>query len=152
VIRVNPQPDSQLVGRCFRRDELLVVAPRGFSFPDDAATPIPTVTGSSAPELRKRTVIYGNADREVTLKTVLRLSSPLMVRDAVLAGAGVGILPHLLVAQALATGELQDWGRLPDPPVEVWALHASRRLTSQKVSAFIDFLIEANAAASRRVA
>lgn len=66
-----------------------------------------------------------------------------MLRDAVLAGAGVGILPRMLVAVALKDGSLQDWGRLPDAQVEVWALHASRRLTSARVAAFLDFLTEA---------
>ena len=48
----------------------------------------------------------------------------------------------MLVAVALKDGSLQDWGRLPDAQVEVWALHASRRLTSARVAAFLDFLTE----------
>ena len=64
-----------------------------------------------------------------------------MVWDVVLAGAGTGILPRRLVAAYLATGQLQDWGRLPDAKVELWVLHASRRLASRKVAACIDFLI-----------
>lgn len=143
VIRVNPRPDSQLVGRCFHRDELLLVAPAGLQRPPDSETSVPTVTGSSAPDLQGRSVIDGNTERRVTLKTVLRLPSPLMLRDAVLAGAGVAILPRMLVAAALKDGSLQDWGRLPDAQVEVWALHASRRLTSARVAAFLDFLTEA---------
>jgi DNA-binding transcriptional LysR family regulator len=142
VIRVNPRPDSQLVGRCFHRDELLLVAPAGLQRPSDGETPVPLVTGSSAPDLQKRSVIDGNTERQVTLKTVLRLPSPLMLRDAVLAGAGVSILPRMLVAGALKDGSLQDWGRLPDAKVEIWALHASRRLTSARVATFLDFLME----------
>jgi DNA-binding transcriptional LysR family regulator len=142
VIRINPRPDSQLVGRCFHRDELLLVAPADLARPSDAETPVPTVRGSSAPDLQKRSVIDGNVERRVTLKTVLRLPSPLMVRDAVLAGAGLGILPRMLVSESLEQGILQDWGCLPDGQIELWALHASRRLTSARIEAFLDFLAE----------
>lgn len=138
ALRINPKPDSQLVGRPILRDELSVVAPAGLTRPEDPATPVPAVTGLTAPDLQSRTVVERNGDRLITLKTVLRLPSPMMVFDAVLAGAGVGILPRGLVAGSLASGQLQDWGRLPDGQVEFWALHASRRLTSRKVAAFID--------------
>jgi DNA-binding transcriptional LysR family regulator len=140
VIRINPRPDSPLVGRCLHRDDLLLVAPAGLALPPDAATPVPAVTGAAAPDLQKRMVMDGNRERHLTLRTVLRLPAPLVVRDAVLAGAGVGILPRMLVADALARGTLQDWGRLPDAKAEVWALHSSRRLTSAKVQAFMDHL------------
>jgi hypothetical protein len=96
VIRINSRTDSQLVGRCFHRDELLLVAPVDLARPSDSETPVPTVTGSSAPDLKKRSVIDGNVERRIMLKTVLRLPSPLMMRDAVLAGAGLGILPRML--------------------------------------------------------
>jgi DNA-binding transcriptional LysR family regulator len=140
VIRINPRPDSQLVGRCFHRDELLLVAPADLARPLDAETPVPLVAGSSAPVLQKRGLIDGNSELQVTLKTVLRLPSPLMVRDAVLAGAGVGILPRMLVARSLKDGFVQDWGCLIDGQIELWALHASRRLTSARIAAFLDFL------------
>jgi hypothetical protein len=96
VIRINSRTDSQLVGRCFYHDELPLVAPVEFSHPSDSETPVPTVTGSSAPDLKRRSVIDGNVERRIMLKTVLRLPSPLMMRDAVLAGAGLGILPRML--------------------------------------------------------
>lgn len=140
VIRINPRPDSQLVGRCFHRDDLLLVAPADLARPSDAETTVPLVAGSSAPGLQKRGLIDGNSERHITLKTVLRLPSPLMVRDAVLAGAGVGILPRMLVERSLELGLVQDWGCLVDGQIELWALHASRRLTSARIAAFLDFL------------
>ena len=140
ALRINPKPDSQLVGRPLFRDELLIVAPAGLARPDDPMMPVPAVTGLSAPALQSRTVVEGNDERRIILKSILRLPTPLMVRDAVLAGPWVGILPRHLVAGSLAQGRMQDWGRLPDGRVEFWALHASRRLTSRKVSAFIEHL------------
>jgi DNA-binding transcriptional LysR family regulator len=63
-----------------------------------------------------------------------------MVRDAVLAGIGAAKLPRLLVAEDLAAGRLLSWGASSDQPSELWVLHASRRLASAKVRAFMQFL------------
>ena len=41
VIRINSRTDSQLVGRCFHRDELLLVAPMDLARPSDSETPVP---------------------------------------------------------------------------------------------------------------
>jgi DNA-binding transcriptional LysR family regulator len=73
---------------------------------------------------------------------VLRLSSPLSIRDAIRAGAGVGFVPQTIAADDLAAGRLVAWGLSTEPPVEAWALHASRRLVSPKVTAFVDFVCE----------
>ena len=142
VLRLNPKPDSQLVGRKLMQDELLIVAPAGLALPDDPAIPVQAVTGLVAPDLVTRTVMQGNVERQILMQSALRLPSPLMIWDAVLAGAGAAILPRRLVAGALADGRLQDWGRLPEGRVELWALHASRRLTSRKVAVFIDMMVE----------
>jgi DNA-binding transcriptional LysR family regulator len=74
---------------------------------------------------------------------VLRLSSLAMVRHAVLAGAGAALLPKMLVSDDVAAGRLVAWGRQEGPPVEIWALHSSRRLVGAKVRAFIEVLEEA---------
>jgi DNA-binding transcriptional LysR family regulator len=67
----------------------------------------------------------------------LRLSSLLMVHDAVRAGAGAALLPKLLVADDIAAGRLAYWG-VVGPAVELWALQSSRRLVGAKVRAFLD--------------
>ena len=71
---------------------------------------------------------------------VLRLSSLLMVRDAVLEGVGAALLPRLLVEQDVSAGRLVCWGTQEGPPVEIWALYNSRRLLSAKVRAFMNLL------------
>lgn len=78
--------------------------------------------------------------RVLAPQVVLRLSSILMVRDAVLAGAGVAMLPESAVAQSLARGELVSWGAVAGREVALWVLHTSRRLASPKVKAFVDFM------------
>ena len=65
-----------------------------------------------------------------------------MVRDAVLAGAGVALLPKLLVADDIASQRLVLWGIHDAPGVAIWALQSSRRLMSAKVRAFLKVLGE----------
>ena len=61
---------------------------------------------------------------------VLRTSSLLVTRDAVIAGVGAAILPRSLVRNDMAEDRLVCWGELPGRDVEAWALHISRRLVT----------------------
>jgi DNA-binding transcriptional LysR family regulator len=74
---------------------------------------------------------------------VLRLSSVIMVRDAVRAGIGAGLLPVSLISRDLAGGTLAHWGDVDGPEITLWALYPSRRLLSSRVSAFLDYLKDA---------
>ena len=139
AIRPNPRPDTALVGRCFARDRLVVVAAPAIAMP-----------GASAQPVRVPAVVYGTQDAapwaidggSLTVEPVpvLRLSSMLMARDAALAGAGAALLPRSIVWQQLARGELVQWGAVGGKDVELWVLHTSRRLASPKVKAFVDFM------------
>lgn len=139
AIRPNPRMDSALVGRRFATDWLVIVASRHIPKPAPSAAPVgvPAVitTGREGDE-------WASADGLTVLpQPVLRLSSMWMARDAVVAGAGVGLLPQSLVRGALARGELVLWGEVPGREVELWVLHTSRRLASPKVKAFVEFLV-----------
>lgn len=144
VIRIDPHPEHDLVGRCFLRDQMLVVAPASFACPppdnDGAAGPVSAVVLTGAPD---EPVWHAGRDgHAITIRAdpVLRLSSLLMVRDAVRAGAGAALLPRSMVAEDLAAGHLVEWGAAADRAVEIWVLHTSRRLVSPKVEAFVRFL------------
>lgn len=63
-----------------------------------------------------------------------------MVRDATVAGMGVALLPKLLVMPDIAAGRLVCWGEAEGSPVEIGALHSSRRLVSAKIRAFLSVL------------
>ena len=149
VIRANPRPDTEWVGRCFLRNPLVLVAPAGRLAParDSKAQlreviPAVTRTGSTDDEVWTVTDPVDGQQRAYFPRAVLRLSSPLSVRDAIRAGAGVGFVPQTIAAEDLRAGRLVSWGLSTEPPVEAWALHASRRLVSPKVSAFVDFVCE----------
>jgi DNA-binding transcriptional LysR family regulator len=76
----------------------------------------------------------------IAIEPVLRLSSLIMVRDAVRAGVGAARLPLSLVSHDLAAGTLAHWGDLDGPEIALWALYPSRRLLNARVSAFLDYL------------
>lgn len=146
VIRVNPAPDTDLVGRCIGRDELLVVAPAGWEGPsagEREPSRMDAVVNTALPPAPVWRCVDASGTLLVEAEPRLRFSSLLMVRDAVLAGAGIAQLPLSLVNEDLAAGRLQSWGRVPERGVEIWALHHSRRLASLKIRAFIDFLCDA---------
>jgi DNA-binding transcriptional LysR family regulator len=81
-----------------------------------------------------------DAVRVLSPRFRLRFSSFLMIRDAVLAGAGIALMPKLLVNEDIAAGRLVSWGAEYGPKVEIWALQNSRRLSSSKVRAFLEVL------------
>ncbi|CAB3784903.1 LysR family transcriptional regulator [Paraburkholderia caffeinilytica] len=152
VIRVDPPADEQLVGRRILGDERLVVASPTLSIPSTRSIPsmpageadvlqVPAVMSVAAPSgvlWNMRTA--GGDVRVIKPMPVLRMSSLLMVREAVLQGVGVALLPRLLVEQDVSAGRLACWGAEAGSPVEIWALYSSRRLLSAKVRAFMDML------------
>ena len=149
VVRVNPRPDSELVGRCFLRNRLVLVAPPFLARPvvDDetrGAARFPAVmrTGTADDEVWRVLDEDDGRERQFHPMAVLRLASPLSVRDAVLAGAGAALIPRTIAVDALATGALVSWGTSTSPATEVWVLHASHRLVSPKVSAFVNFICD----------
>lgn len=146
VVRANPAPDEQMMGRVVITDERLVVAPPGI--------PKPIPDGQDLTPIYVNAVLLASASyndiwrfgenpvAEVRPKPVLRLSSLSMVHQAILAGAGAGILPRMLVSQDLKSGRLVNWGALRDGHLALWALHSSGRLASAKIRLFLDYLTD----------
>jgi DNA-binding transcriptional LysR family regulator len=52
------------------------------------------------------------------------------------------MLARSIVEDDLASGRLVVWGEAREGQVEAWVLHASRRLVSPKVSAFVNYLCD----------
>jgi DNA-binding transcriptional LysR family regulator len=139
AIRPNPRPDTALVGRCFARDRLVVVAAPSIARPP--ASPVPVRVPAVVNAWREGET-WDIAGEALTLEPtpLLRLSSMLMLRDAAAAGAGVAMVPRSIVGRQLANGDLVQWGAVGSQDVELWVLHTSRRLASPKVKAFVDFI------------
>ena len=141
VIRVNPDRDENLVGRIFLRDRLVVVASPDLARPARNLA-VPAVERGASNETAWDVVTPTGRSR-IAVDPVLRLSSLIMVRDAVRAGAGAARLPISLVSHDLAAGTLVHWGDVDGPEIALWTLYPSRRLLSARVSAFLDYLKEA---------
>jgi len=139
VIRVNPEPDESLVGRVFLHDRLVVVASPGLPFPEDGSA-APVVVRGLAGLSDAWEVTTSTGRSRIAVSPVLSLSSLVMVRDAVRAGAGAARLPVSLVSHDLANGSLVHWGDMEGPDIALWALYPTRRLLSARVSAFLDHL------------
>ncbi|QSI32144.1 LysR family transcriptional regulator [Variovorax sp. RKNM96] len=138
AIRINPAPDSSLVGRCFAKDRLVVVAAPSVPMPKPGkVSPVPAIVSTSFQD--------GNwtlDDGRLVLEPIprLRLSSFLMIRDAAIAGAGAALMPQSIAWNQLTRGELVQWGMVSGVEVALWVLHTSRRLPAPKVRAFVDFM------------
>jgi DNA-binding transcriptional LysR family regulator len=144
VIRVDPPQAERLVGRRILDDQRWLVAH------PDLNRPCASQAEADAPDVSAVLLTWAppgvvwqcrSLDKDPGwLKPVatLRLSSLLMIRDAVLAGAGAALLPKLLVEDDVRAGRLAQWGIDVHPPVEIWALRNSRRLVGAKVRAFLD--------------
>jgi len=149
IIRIDPSPDERLVGRCFLSDQRLIVAPPDMQRPvrgsrnDEASKVRAVLLSSTLPTTIWRMAAGSDIDFVLQPQAVLRLSSLLLVRQAVLAGAGAALLPKLLVADDVAAGRLVSWGTLVGPPVQIWALQSSGRLVGAKVRAFLKVVEEA---------
>lgn len=141
VIRTNPKPTENMVGRRLFTDELVLVATPAIARPPNGHD-VPAVLMSRLGETREWLVQSGNRKLTYQPQPVLRLSSILMIRQAVLAGAGAAILPVSVVGRDVASGALVEWGRVLNRPIEVWVLHSSQRLASPKVTSFVQFLVE----------
>lgn len=140
AIRINPPKDSTLVGRCFARDRLVLAAAPSIERPHEPGDVPMQVPAVVMPSYRDGDIwsVRGGAVT-VTPRPVLRLSSLVMVRDAVAAGAGVALLPQSISGGLVEKGALAMWGVVGEE-VELWVLHTSRRLQSPKVRAFVEFM------------
>lgn len=139
VIRVNPDPDDNLVGRIILRDRLVVVASPRLARPAPPLA-VPVVVRGADGGVAAWDIVAPTGRCCITIDPVLRLSSLVMVRDAVRAGVGAGRLPISLVSHDLAAGTLVHWGNVDGSDIALWALYPSRRLLSARVSAFLDHL------------
>lgn len=140
VIRVDPAADDALVGRPFLHDRLVVVTSAQLALPQGGT--VPAVVRGGDP-VRHWTVSGTDGAHDIAIDPVLRLSSLVMIRDAVRAGGGAARLPLSLVCRDIAAKRLTWWGDVVGSDIALWALYPSRRLLSARVSAFLDFLREA---------
>ncbi len=147
ALRVNPPLDSLLTGRLLGRTRLLLVAApslvlrlgRKGRAPQDVTWPAVVRRGWG--DEGSWEVVGDDGPISIKASPCLDLSSPLAMRDAVVAGAGAAFLPLSLVAQDMAEGRLVTMGEKHGSLEEVWIVHASGRLPSRRLRALIDVMV-----------
>ncbi|VTZ60081.1 DNA-binding transcriptional regulator, LysR family (fragment) [Sinorhizobium medicae] len=105
VIRVNPDPDESLIGRAFLRDRLVVVANSRLPRPP-AGTVVPVVVRGGGEQSSSWQMEMPQGSSQISVEPTLRLSSLLMIRNAVRLGVVAARLPISLVSHDLIAGTL----------------------------------------------
>lgn len=142
VVRVNPAPDTELVGKCFFRSEMVIAARHGLK--PSAGDEVPAVVISSLASLTEWRATGEAGPIRLKPRAVIVCSSMALVYQATLNGAGFALLPRWLIEEDVQASRLSLWGTVPNRAIEAWVLHTSQRLTSPKVRAFVDTLVEAH--------
>ncbi|WLD58454.1 LysR family transcriptional regulator [Salinispirillum sp. LH 10-3-1] len=88
------------------------------------------------------TVRHGDQRHALNVGGEIETTDPIMVRDTVIAGAGIALLPYIYVRDQIAQGKLRqvghDWA--VEPLAKASAVYTSRRMLSARTRVFIDFL------------
>jgi DNA-binding transcriptional LysR family regulator len=147
AIRVNSPDTSELVRRRFASCRMqLVAAPaaaaRAGKLSPSKPNELPTVFFDNFPMTPPWVVVDRGRRFKVAPRSIMRLSTLTMVRDAVLEGAGFSMLPDTLVGDDIADGSLVHLGDLDGVDVDLSIVHPSRRLVSRRLRTFIDMLAE----------
>ena len=143
IIRANPSPSTDLAGRCFLRDTLVVVAAPSLPRPVKTRNMIvPVIALPRSPIDAPWHITRARRVLSVATRTVMRLSSMAMIQDAVISGIGAASMPRSLVQADIDAGRLVEWGIRADGRIEVWALYPSHRHLSARVSTFVKLLLE----------
>ncbi|MDB4973542.1 MAG: LysR family transcriptional regulator [Myxococcaceae bacterium] len=146
AIRVNAPDSGEFVQRKFASARMALVAsprvaerePRLGTSP---RTELPTVCYDNCPIAAPWSLRAEEHSFEVVPRQIMRLSTPIMVRDAVVGGVGFALLPHVLTGPDVASGRLVELGYERD--VDLSIVHPSRRLVSPRLRSFIDMLVAA---------
>jgi DNA-binding transcriptional LysR family regulator len=147
-IRLGLPEDSQQVARLMTHANAVLVAAPGLPGLDAIAAPsdldrVPLV-GMTTGWGNGWPLEHGTAKVELALRPGLVLGSYPAVRDAVLAGAGVALLPYLLAEPEIAEGRLvrvlPGWA---SPRKGLYFLYPSAHSVTARLRVFIDYLAHA---------
>jgi len=142
-------PDTRLVSRVLARHQAVLcasptyLAERGLPLDSDALAGHDCLIFSSRNRRQPWRIFGDDSTRKLPGRSRLRLDSGDAIRDAVLAGDGIALLPDFLVAGDLQAGRLQQvLPELPLNEVKIVTIYPTRRLLEPRVRRFIDFLVD----------
>jgi DNA-binding transcriptional LysR family regulator len=150
AVRVMSEPPDHLVARDLGEVRYVACATPAFfaqqGRPErlDDLSRMPVLTsGVVGRQLRLSAYLHGER-HEVPLQPRLMTENFAFLRDAILAGLGVGVVPDYVVQDAVASGEvltvLDDW-KLSIFGTRLFMLYMPNRHHTRAASAFIDFVL-----------
>lgn len=151
AIRVVPEPPQNLVARELGPVRYVACASREYAekhaFPTqlDELQGAPVVTAAVIGRQLRVSAYQGETRREVILEPTLISENFLFLRQAILAGLGIGLVPDYVVQEDVRKGDvvttLDDW-RLSIFGTQMFMLYMPNRQHTRAIRTFIDFILE----------
>jgi DNA-binding transcriptional LysR family regulator len=151
AIRVIPEPPQNLVAREMGPVRYVACASADYAakhpLPDqlDALQGAPVVTAAVIGRQLRVSAYQGETRREVILEPTLISENFLFLRQAILAGLGIGLVPDYVVQEDVRRGDvvttLDDW-RLSIFGTQMFMLYMPNRQHTRAIRTFIDFVLE----------
>lgn len=151
AIRVVPEPPQNLVARGLGPVRYVACASRDYAARHPLPTQLdglqgaPVVTAAVIGRQLRVSAYQGETRREVVLEPTLISENFLFLRQAILAGLGIGLVPDYVVNDDVRRGEvlttLDDW-RLSIFGTQMFMLYMPNRQHTRAIRTFIDFVLE----------
>ncbi|MDH6592741.1 DNA-binding transcriptional LysR family regulator [Variovorax sp. TBS-050B] len=151
AIRVMPEPPQNLVARELGPVRYVACASRDYAARHPLPTQLdglqgaPVVTAAVIGRQLRVSAYQGETRREVILEPTLISENFLFLRQAILAGLGIGLVPDYVVNDDVRRGEvlttLDDW-RLSIFGTQMFMLYMPNRQHTRAIRTFIDFILE----------
>jgi len=151
AIRVMAEPPQNLVARELGPVHYLACASRGYAQEHALPTQLdqlqgaPMVTSAVIGRQLRVSAYQGEERREVILEPTLISENFLFLRQAILAGLGIGLVPDYVVQEDVRRGAvvttLDDW-QLSIFGTQMFMLYMPNRQHTRTTRTFIDFILE----------
>ncbi len=151
AIRVIPEPPQNLVARAMGPVRYVACASAEYAAENplpvqlDALQGAPVVTAAVIGRQLRVSAYQGETRREVILEPTLISENFLFLRQAILAGLGIGLVPDYVVQEDVRKGDvvttLDDW-RLSIFGTQMFMLYMPNRQHTRAIRTFIDFVLE----------
>ncbi|RQO63831.1 LysR family transcriptional regulator [Variovorax sp. KBW07] len=151
AIRVVPEPPQNLVARELGPVRYVACASSDYARRNplpvqlDELQGAPVVTAAVIGRQLRVSAYQGETRREVILEPTLISENFLFLRQAILAGLGIGLVPDYVVQEDVRKGDvvttLDDW-RLSIFGTQMFMLYMPNRQHTRAIRTFIDFILE----------
>jgi len=159
AVRVMSEPPQNLVARDMGSMHYVVCASRAYAetngMPVDLDTlrTAPLIASAVVSRHLRVTAYHAGERHEVIVEPTLISENYLFLRQAVLAGVGIGMVPDYVVQQDIERGDvvtaLHDW-RLSIFGTKMYMLYMPNRHHTRAASTFIEFMLERARQVGRR--